>query len=331
MSSLRCLPILTTTLFISAVLAFAAPETAKVTASSLNLRSGPSTKNEALASLPQDSLVEVLERRGDWARVKTKLSGRELEGWVAARYLGPVEPTAPPAKPDAKPAKPIKSPETRAEKLAFIRDPKASTLDLLGERGAKWRAIAWGHEDYPGGGKGANEDEARALATALTELCPERRANTGPFKLPYEAKKLVAKLKPVPGQEDKKLHEECIVALEKMRVAAKGDGITLTVLSAWRSEARQKELAKESGNPDAVAQGLSTHNYGLAIDFAMQPGCPSPILEITTRPFTNVQLMRSSPVHKWLFFFAREFGFHPYSHEPWHWEYNPPGFAERYP
>jgi len=36
--------------------------------------------------------------------------------------------------------------------------------------------------------------------------------------------------------------------------------------------------------------------------------------------------MRQSPVHKWLFLRGGAYGWYPYQHEPWHWEYNPSGF-----
>jgi hypothetical protein len=52
--------------------------------------------------------------------------------------------------------------------------------------------------------------------------------------------------------------------------------------------------------------------------------------EITTHPMSNVFAMRSSPVHKWLVFRGSWFGWYPYGNEPWHWEYNPPGFRDRY-
>jgi hypothetical protein len=35
-----------------------------------------------------------------------------------------------------------------------------------------------------------------------------------------------------------------------------------------------------------------------------------------------------SPVHKWLFVNGEQYGWYPYQNEPWHWEYNPPGFRE---
>ena len=38
--------------------------------------------------------------------------------------------------------------------------------------------------------------------------------------------------------------------------------------------------------------------------------------------------MTPAPAHKWLLLRGAAFGWYPYLHEPWHWEYNPPGFRE---
>jgi hypothetical protein len=51
-------------------------------------------------------------------------------------------------------------------------------------------------------------------------------------------------------------------------------------------------------------------------------------LEMTTVPMQNVVDMRKSPVHKWMFVNGEDYGWYPYQNEPWHWEYNPPGFRE---
>lgn len=65
-----------------------APETpigmARVTASSLNVRSGPSTSDSIVASVRRNQRVTLLSRNGEWARIRVA-SGEP--GWVAARYL----------------------------------------------------------------------------------------------------------------------------------------------------------------------------------------------------------------------------------------------------
>ena len=40
--------------------------------------------------------------------------------------------------------------------------------------------------------------------------------------------------------------------------------------------------------------------------------------------------MLESPIYKWLSAHASEYGFYPFSNEPWHWEYNPAGYAEKF-
>lgn len=65
-----------------------APETpigmARVTATSLNVRSGPSTSDAIVSSVRRNQRVTLLGRSGEWARVRVA-SGEP--GWVAARYL----------------------------------------------------------------------------------------------------------------------------------------------------------------------------------------------------------------------------------------------------
>jgi curli biogenesis system outer membrane secretion channel CsgG len=60
-----------------------ATEQVVITASSLNVRSGPSTENPVQFSLNSGSVVDVLTRAGDWLQIRAD-DGRE--GWVAAEY-----------------------------------------------------------------------------------------------------------------------------------------------------------------------------------------------------------------------------------------------------
>jgi hypothetical protein len=65
-----------------------APDTpigmARVTATNLNVRSGPSTSDAIVSSVRRNQRVTLLGRNGEWARVRVA-SGEP--GWVAARYL----------------------------------------------------------------------------------------------------------------------------------------------------------------------------------------------------------------------------------------------------
>ena len=99
----------------------------------------------------------------------------------------------------------------------------------------------------------------------------------------------------------------------------------------WRvRESREvaRRNAVRAGNPNAVAS-FSSHSLGLAIDFKLSHG-DLKVDETTTRPMAEVVRMRESPVHKWLVLRGEEFGWYPYQNEPWHWEFNPPGFREIY-
>jgi hypothetical protein len=51
---------------------------------------------------------------------------------------------------------------------------------------------------------------------------------------------------------------------------------------------------------------------------------------MSTRSMPNIVRMYRSPVYKWMALHGREHGWFPYRREPWHWEYNPPGFRERF-
>ncbi|MCC5877148.1 MAG: family 10 glycosylhydrolase [Candidatus Sumerlaeia bacterium] len=220
----------------------------------------------------------------------------------------------------------------RAIELKFIHDPSMSSLDLLEpELAEKYRNFDWQHHDYPGGQTGPNEDVSREMVDALREVFPERRANSGhdPVVVRAQATEEVWQYMedewvPIPGEEDYKLNRHAVVSYLEMREQAKKEGVTLIVRSAHRSRARAEAAAARANNPMAVAS-FSTHSLGLAIDFQMSHGDFS-FSEITTRPMSEVVRMRESPVHKWMFLRGADFGWFPYMHEPWHWEYNPEGF-----
>lgn len=59
-----------------------------ITASSLNVRSGPGANNPALFSLSSGSIVDVLARAGDWIQVRDA-QGRS--GWVAGAYTAAIQ------------------------------------------------------------------------------------------------------------------------------------------------------------------------------------------------------------------------------------------------
>ena len=223
---------------------------------------------------------------------------------------------------------------------AFIHDSSRSTIDLLSPARAKhFRDMKWHRLDYPGNAPGEaagpNEGEAAAMAAELAVLRPERRPNRGSDAVVLESeltdakrRRLVANVKAVPGQPGAKLFDEAADAFERMARVAGFDGIALTILSSWRDPAVAAANAKASGNANAVA-AFSSHSLGLAVDIAMSGGGQH-FEEITTRPMSNVAGMRSAEAHKWMVLRGEKFGWYPYGNEPWHWEYNPPGFRDRF-
>jgi hypothetical protein len=125
------------------------------------------------------------------------------------------------------------------------------------------------------------------------------------------------------------LHRAAYDAYARMKAAAEADGIPanlLTIVSGYRSVAHQKRLwadaLKKYGSPKAARRwvappGGSPHHTGRAIDFWLGRKNSS----------GNVPALRTTVAYKWLVCNAARFGFTPYAHEPWHWEYNPPEFT----
>jgi uncharacterized lipoprotein YddW (UPF0748 family) len=222
----------------------------------------------------------------------------------------------------------------RAIELQFIHDPKTSTLDLLEpELRDKYRGFAWDPADYPGGPEGPNESVAIEMVEALRLVLPERRANTGPDPVVRRAEAteevwqyMEDQWAEVPEQTNWKLNRHAVQSFVAMRDQARREGVELVIRSGHRTRARAEAGAAAAGNAYAVAS-FSSHSLGLAIDFQMSHG-ELQFAEITTRPMAQVVRMRESPVHKWMFVRGRDFGWYAYMHEPWHWEYNPPGFRQ---
>lgn len=216
----------------------------------------------------------------------------------------------------------------------FIHNQAKSAVDLLPpDRAAHFRGLAWGQNDYPGNG-GPLGAEAIAMANEMAAVNPQRRPNAGSTAVISEPERdanlsrLVASLKPVSGQPGHQLFSEAAEKFSDMADIAALDGVELTILSSWRDPAVARANAAKAGNAAAVA-AFSSHSLGLAVDVKMSGG-DQHFSEIQTHPMSNVFAMRSSAVHKWLVFRGAWFGWYPYGNEPWHWEYNPPGFRDRY-
>lgn len=224
-----------------------------------------------------------------------------------------------------------------ALELEFVHRPDTSSLDLLGlELSERFRGFAWEENDYPGGAEGPNELYAGTLADALDAVTPERRANRTAVSVIIrdEATEaiweyMLGQWREVPGEDEQKLNRHAVPAYVAMREAAAADGVELKILSGHRDPQRAKKSAAKAGNSFAVAS-FSSHSLGLAIDVVLPRAEDDGRFRLTTRPMSAVVDMRRSPVHKWLHLNAHRFGWYPFQHEPWHWEYNPSGFREVY-
>ena len=122
---------------------------------------------------------------------------------------------------------------------------------------------------------------------------------------------------------------EAFHAWQAMQGRALADGITLQIVSAYRSAEYQQGLLRKKldrGEPlDAIlkvnaAPGYSEHHSGCALDVT------SPGYKPLEEEFEN------SPAFHWLCEHAAEFGFtlsfpkgnaRGMSYEPWHWMYRP--------
>jgi hypothetical protein len=62
----------------------------RVTAEKLNFRPVPKMKIKAIFKLKRSDVVEVVETKGRWSKVKAKFNVGKLTGWVSNRYLEPV-------------------------------------------------------------------------------------------------------------------------------------------------------------------------------------------------------------------------------------------------
>jgi D-alanyl-D-alanine dipeptidase len=208
--------------------------------------------------------------------------------------------------------------------VSWIAATDRSAIELLADPVRRRRfleQVNCATQTFPG--YDGDSQHSAALFNAMATVVPERRV---PRNIRY--RNVASVVQTVPGTSYK-LYPDAKDAFVRMRDAARADGLALTIGSAWRSEAGQQRAAQRNTNPNAVAQRVSAHNYGLAVDLHLSvPGLA--ITEISTRSMPNIVAMYRSPIYKWLALHAREHGWFPYRNEPWHWEYNPPGFKQRF-
>jgi hypothetical protein len=131
---------------------------------------------------------------------------------------------------------------------------------------------------------------------------------------------------PVAGPPGK-LHPTAASDLNTLADAAAADGVKLRICAASRSFEKAKKRAEAAGNNFAIAD-FSGHSLGLAVDLCLSS--QGRRFAETWTGFTNVVAGHESLIHKWMFLKGAAHGWFPYSHEPWHWEYNPPGFRDEY-
>lgn len=99
---------------------------------------------------------------------------------------------------------------------------------------------------------------------------------------------------------------------------ARGDGMRITVTSAYRSIEHQVSL--QSGGR-AAKPGKSPHNYALAVDIGQ--------LYVQSHAASASARMRQTPLYQWMFAVAPSYGWiNPGwardgrgMEEPWHWEF----------
>ena len=220
---------------------------------------------------------------------------------------------------------------------------KLKVKDTSDENLAKWRAnpdyvlFQIKNDHYI---RGAKQDLAQQLLDALAKVRPgggERRANSTAtailtqkqFKVDPEAYDgfIESQLVDVPG-DDVRMNKHASAKFVEMRTAAKADGVTLAIGNAFRERKVAEASAKKRDNPKAVAK-YSSHSLGLAMDMSLRTKAMGKKKTVSTAMTNVIDLLRS-PGYKWLFMRGAEFGFYQFRMEPWHWEYNPKGFADTF-
>jgi hypothetical protein len=251
---------------------------------------------------------------------------------------------------------------TRFEAIAWngldYPGAKMAVKDVSDENLEKWRTTP-GYvldkvEDKKGNVRwfvrGAHQREAQRLLDALAGVRPgggERRANTGAAAIltagQYRTdparydEYIVGQLGPVQSYDRKdpdqtKEHQLNKHAAEKfatMLEAATADGVRISINNSFRPRKVAEANAAKNANPKAVAK-YSSHSLGLAMDLNLWTAAMGKRLSEVSTAMTNVTRMLGAPTYKWMFERGAEFGFYQYRNEPWHWEYNPPGFGETF-
>jgi D-alanyl-D-alanine carboxypeptidase len=125
------------------------------------------------------------------------------------------------------------------------------------------------------------------------------------------------------------LREAAAEALEEMAAAARREGITLTVGSAYRSYSYQtevynrivREMGAEAADRESARPGHSQHQTGLALDF-------SPIDDSFAATPAGRWVLEHAGTYGWSLSFPDGYeGITGYRWESWHYRYLGPGIA----
>ena len=131
--------------------------------------------------------------------------------------------------------------------------------------------------------------------------------------------------------DGKQLRAEAAEAFEAMKAAARDNGFTLVIRSAYRNHWSQvasynvflERSGRESADRQSARPGHSEHQLGLAVDLAHKAGTTGPL---------GATGFSTSQAFYWLLEHGHEYGFilryqnglsniHGFIYEPWHWRY----------
>ncbi len=251
----------------------------EVTASSLNVRSGPSTSRSIVTRLKKRRAVNVVENKGDWKRIDWPKKGWVHKKPVRAHLRRYVKASSLNVR---------RSPSTSAGVVKRLK--KGTRIKVVALKG-KWRQIAapakgWVHGKYvstrkPRSGSsgsvrgsfyGTAYKYGRSYRIALVRIDGKAVAakSAGPFL--------------------------------SMRAAARRSGVSIYVVSGFRTMYEQQVLWRRYGSPRAARPGYSNHQSGTAFDLNTA-GFYGSVYNWLTR-------------NGWRWAFKRTVSF-----EPWHWEY----------
>ena len=170
-------------------------------------------------------------------------------------------------------------------------------------------------------------DYPQSIAALHRELgIPADYAARTKLALCEEAAELVSIGTDVLGREQR-LHPKAAEAWHSMQAAAAKDGLTLLVVSAYRSVEYQRALIQRKLDRgmsivDALrinaAPGYSEHHTGLALDLTA-PDCP-PLEQGFETTSAFAWLREHAGRHRFRLSYPRD-NPHGITYEPWHWAY----------